>query len=70
MAASLPFLALNGSIIKQSGDTQYLDHKLEALNNMLYCYVVRFNKTDDARLGDCPLKQFSAFEECLLFILL
>jgi hypothetical protein len=54
---------------------QHFAQKINALENMHYCYVVRFNKTDDARLGDllslnCLLKQFSAFQECSSFILL
>jgi len=47
----LTVLDLDGSIVKKSGDSQHLNLKINALDNMHYCYIVRFDNTSDARLG-------------------
>lgn len=57
----LTVLDLDGSIIIQSGDSHHLNLKISALDNMHYCYVVRFDNTNDARLCgflnlNCTLK--------------
>lgn len=50
-------------IVKESGDNHFLDLKISALQNMHYCYVVRFSKFNDARVVEAEMKKLEQFKE-------
>ncbi|KAG0561292.1 hypothetical protein KC19_9G052400 [Ceratodon purpureus] len=50
-------------VLKQTEDTQHLDQKINALENMHYCYVVRFNKISDARGVEAELNRLKRLKE-------